>query len=79
MKILNQVTLQHAEEYLYQAKITKTLREDSLKEVANEHAKLYAKQRKLELQLESANKDIEHWSNVLAMEKLKANIQLANS
>tara|TARA_S200002703_G_scaffold129405_1_gene116455 strand:- start:666 stop:890 length:225 start_codon:yes stop_codon:yes gene_type:complete len=67
------------EEYLYQAKITKTLREDSLKEIANEQAKLYAKQKEIEVQLESANKDIEQWSNVLAMEKLKANIQLANS
>ena len=67
------------EQYLYQAKITKKLREDSLKEIANKQAKLYAKQRELEVQLESANKDIEHWSNVLAIEKLKANIQLANS
>ena len=67
------------EEYLYQAKITKALREDSLKEIANEQAKLYTKQRQLEKQLESANKDIGHWSNVLAMEKLKANIELASS
>jgi AmiR/NasT family two-component response regulator len=67
------------EEYLYQAKIVKALREDSLKEIVNEQAKLYAKQRELEQQLESANKDIEHWVNVLAMEKLKANIQLASS
>lgn len=67
------------EQYLYQAKITKCLREDSLQELANEQAKLYAKQRQLEQKLESANKDIEHWTNVLAMEKLKANISLANS
>lgn len=67
------------EQYLYQAKIIKGLREDSLQEIANEQAKLFAKQRQLERQLESANKDIEHWSNVLAMEKLKANISLANS
>jgi hypothetical protein len=67
------------EEYLYQAKITKLLREDSLQELANEQAKLYAKQRQLEQQLASANKDIEHWSNVLAMEKLKANLALVNS
>ena len=66
-------------EYLYQAKITKRLREDNLKEITNEQAKLYAKQKEIEVQLESANKYIEHWSNVLAMEKLKANIQLANS
>ena len=67
------------EVYLYQAKITKALREDSLKEIANQQAKLYAKQRQLEQQIDSADKDIEHWSNVLAMENLKANIALANS
>ena len=65
--------------YLYQAKITKGLKEDSLKEIAKQQAKLYAKQKQLEQQLESANKDIEHWSNVLTMEKLKSNIALANS
>lgn len=65
--------------YLYQAKVTKALREDSLKEIANEQAKLDAKKREIEVQLESANKDIEHWTNVLAIEKLKDNIQLANS
>jgi len=67
------------EKYLYTAKVTKALREDSLKEIVNEQAKLYAKQRQIEVQLESANKDIEHWTNVLAMENLKANIQLANN
>jgi hypothetical protein len=67
------------EAYLYQAKVTKALREDSLKEIANQQAKLYAKQRQLEQQIDSADKDIEHWSNVLAMENLKANIALANS
>ena len=67
------------EVYLYQAKVTKALREDSLQELAYQQAKLYTKQRQLEQQLESANKDIEHWSNVLAMEKLKANIELASS
>jgi|TARA_R100000482_G_scaffold95671_1_gene40340 hypothetical protein len=66
------------EKYLYTAKMTKRLREDSLKEIMNEQAKLYAKQRALEIQLESANKDIEHWSNVLAMENFKKNIELAN-
>lgn len=60
-----------AKQYLCQAKITKRLREDSLQELRNEQTKLYAKQRQLEQQLESANKDIEHWTNVLAMEKLR--------
>ena len=65
--------------YLYQAKITKGLKEDSLKELANKQAKLYARQRQLELELEVEEKAIEHWTNSLAMEKLKANITLANS
>ena len=65
------------EEYLYQAKVTKALREESLQEIANEQAKLDAKKREIEVQLESAYKDIEHWTNVLAMER-EPNNQLAN-
>lgn len=53
------------EEYLYQAKINKALREDSLKEIANEKAKLDAKQKEIEVQLESVNKTIDHWTFVL--------------
>jgi len=67
------------EKHLYQAKITKRLQEDKLREIVNEQSKLYAKQKQLEQQLDSANKDIEHWTNVIALEKLKANISLANS
>jgi len=66
------------EEYLYQAKVTKALREESLQEIANEQAKLDAKKREIEVQLESANKDIEHWTFVLVMER-EPNNQLANS
>jgi len=65
------------EEYLYQAKVTKALREESLQEIANEQAKLDAKKREIEVQLESAYKDIEHWTNVLAMER-EPNNQIAN-
>ena len=66
------------EEYLYQAKVTKALREESLQEIANEQAKLDAKKREIEVQLESANKDIEHWTFVLVMER-EPNNQLALS
>jgi len=66
------------EEYLYQAKVIKALREESLQEIANEQAKLDAKKREIEVQLESANKDIEHWTFVLVMER-EPNNQLANS
>jgi len=56
---------------LYEARINEALRFDALKELLDDQAKLYAKQKRFEAQLVDARKDVEHWQNALATERMR--------
>ena len=55
--------------FLYEARINEALRFEALKELLDEQAKLYAKQKQLEAKLADAREDVKHWQNVVASER----------
>ncbi len=65
------MNIQEAEEYLNAVLVHIDLYKDRLD-------KTYAQQKDYERTLEELKKDAAHWTNVISMMKLKANIQLAN-
>lgn len=58
-----------AEDCLYEARITERLRMDDLKEVNNEMARLYAKQKSLNAKLDDVRADIKLYADVVAYER----------
>lgn len=58
-----------AEDFLYEARLTERLRMDDLKEVNDEMARLYAKQKRLNAKLDDVRADIKHWKDVVASER----------
>ena len=72
------MNIQEAEELLNATKLHLEWRQSDLKKLHNKQAKLYAKQRQLERQIKEYKETIEHWTNVIAMMRLKASIPVVN-
>ena len=66
------MNIQEAEEHLNSDLVHIDLYKDRLN-------KTYAQQKDYERTLEELKQEASHWTNVISMMKLKANIQLANS
>ena len=73
------MNIEEAEEYLNQARVHEEMCRSDIKELHNQQAKLYARQRTLEDRLADRKQDVDHWTNVVSMMRLKANIKLASS
>lgn len=73
------MNIQEAEEHLNAILIHIDLNKDRIQKLVNEQAKSYAKQKSYESTLEELKQASSHWTNVISMMKLKANIQLANN
>ena len=54
---------------LYEARINEALRVQALKDLLDDQAKLYAKQKQFEAKLADARKDVKHWQDVVATER----------
>lgn len=73
------MNIQEAEKYLNQARVDEEICRADIQELHNQQAKLYARQRTLEDRLADKKEDVEHWTNVVSMMRLKATIELASS
>jgi len=72
------MNIQEAEEHLNAVLIHIDLNNDRIQKLVNEQAKAHAKRKSYESTLEELKQEASHWTNVISMMKLKANIQLAN-
>ena len=73
------MNIEEAEEYLNQARVDEEMCRADIQELHNQQSKLYARHRTIEDRLADRKQDVDHWTNVVSMMRLKANIKLASS
>jgi len=73
------MNIQEAEELLNATKLHLEWRQSDLQELHIKQAELDAKKQELQEQIKEYKESIDHWTNVVSMMRLKANIKLASS
>jgi chromosome segregation ATPase len=73
------MNIQEAEELLNATKLHLEWRQSDLQELHTKQAELDTKKQELQEQIKEYKETIEHWTNVVSIMRIKANIKLASS